>query len=74
MRKRPALTVRELRIYLGRLNPNAKVYLAPSIVNLDEPEETQEFICDEHKKKCVAIEATVPLIKTKYVTLGFASK
>ena len=72
MRNRPALTVRKLRNYLRKINPGAEVYIAPSIVNLDEPEETQEFILGEGVK-CVAIESTVPLITTQRVTLGWAS-
>jgi hypothetical protein len=74
MRKRPVLTVKELIKYLRKVNPNAKVFLAPSIVNLDEPQATQEFILTEEGLKCVAIECVMPLMLTKQVTLGWAAK
>lgn len=72
MRKRPTLTVGELMDYLKNVNPKAKIFLAPSLLNLDEPQATQEFIDDDNRKKCVAVESSCPISQTKRVTLGYA--
>lgn len=72
MRKRPQLTVGELKRFLRKLNNDAPVFLAPSVVNIDEPKETQEFILDDEKIKCVAIEY-IPTQPKKGVWLGWAA-
>jgi hypothetical protein len=74
MRKRPTLTVKELVKYLKKVNPDAKVYLAPAVVNFDEPEATQEFILHEEKIKCVCFEHAMPSMIAKEVVFGWASK
>jgi hypothetical protein len=60
MRKRNALTVGQLIEYLSKYPKEAKVYAAPSLVNLDEPPETQEFIDHEVRTKVVSMEGPDP--------------
>jgi hypothetical protein len=76
MRKRPILTVGDLEKFIKGMNPKATIFLAPSILNLDEPKETQEFIDSDRKIKCVAIE-TIAFNNpkdVKSITLGWAEK
>jgi len=70
MRRRPQITVEDVVFYLSKLPGDTPVYCAISIVNEDEPIETQEFISDDKKTPCVAIER-VNRDNTKYVTFGF---
>lgn len=56
IRNRPQLTVGELIDFILKLPKETLVYSAPSMINLDEPEETQEFIDLEHAP-VVAIES-----------------
>ena len=73
-RKRPTLTVKEVIDCLSKFPSEADVYLAPSVINEDEPKETQEFILDEDKLPCVAIEGVYPWESAKIVTIGYADK
>jgi hypothetical protein len=54
-RIRPQLKAKELAEFLLR-DPDALVFASGSLLNLDEPEETQEFIDWEEKIKVVAVE------------------
>jgi hypothetical protein len=54
-RIRPQLTARELAKFL-MTNPDAPVFVAPSMLNLGEPEETQEFIDWEGRIQAVCVE------------------
>lgn len=58
MKNRPQITVGELFAFIEKYGISNKtlLYCAPSEMNIDEPEETQEFILDEEKRKCVAVQ------------------
>jgi len=47
-RNRPQITVGELIDFMSKYPKDTLVYSAPSMINLDEPEATQEFILDDH--------------------------
>lgn len=65
-RKRPQLTVGEVMDHLSKCDRSLPMFAAPSMLNTDEPEETQEFIYDDNKMVCVAVE-----FSSQYATLGF---
>jgi hypothetical protein len=66
-RIRPQLTVKELVEFLEKCNPSALVSAAPSLVNYDEPKETQEFVDWERKLNIVAVERG-----NEHVVFGFS--
>jgi len=66
MRKRPQLTVGEVVDHLSKCDRNLPLFCAASLLNLDEPEETQEFIDDNSRMECVAVE-----FSSAYATIGF---
>ena len=68
-RNRPQMTVGEVRKVLARFSADTPVFCGPSIVNHDEPEETQECILADVEQKCVAIESTI-----YQVTFGWADE
>ncbi len=70
-RNRPILTAAEVIEHLSKVPGDTPIYLAPCVVNEDEPEETQEFILSDKGIPCVAIE--FPLSYER-ATLGWASK
>ncbi len=72
-RKRPQLKVKDLKLILKKFDQNAPIFLASSIVNLDEPQRTQEFIDSDRKVKCVAIEYYPGNLKLG-MTLGWAEE
>ena len=75
-RKRPQLKLVEVIKHLQNIQREVgdiPIFLAPSILNLDEPKETQEFIDSDRKIKCVAIEYCPGQPKFG-VTLGWAEK
>lgn len=57
IRNRPQITVGEAIKFLSQYSDKTPVFCSISEVNIDEPEETQEFIPDDEKKACVAIES-----------------
>ena len=65
-RKRPQITNGEVIKFLSEYPKDLPVYCAPSMLNIDEPEDTQEFIYDDDKTECVAIESD-----GKFITFGF---
>lgn len=71
-RQRPQLKVGEVIKFLSELPKNTPIFLGPSIVNLDEPSKTQEFIDWAINEKCVAIEYCAGSPE-KGVTLGWAA-
>jgi len=66
MSKRPQITVGEVVRFLSQYPKDLPIFCATSTVNVDESEEKQEFIEDDLKTPCVAIESD-----GKYVTFGF---
>ena len=54
-RNRPILTARELAAFLLK-HPDSPVYAAISLLNIDEPEATQEFVDWENVSPVVAVE------------------
>ena len=66
MRNRPQLTIGELIDFMSKYPRNTLVYSAPSIINVDEPEETQEFIEMEHTP-VVAVEHSVGELTIGYI-------
>lgn len=67
--KRMQLTVGKVIDHLQKCNRSLPIYTAVSLINLDEPIETQEFINDWEKKKCVAVEFC-----NEYATIGWAEE
>ena len=67
-RKRPQLTVKQLMEFLTTLPPECKLYYAPSMLNIDEPPMTQEFIDTPRSVIVVSIEY---LRRSKRVTIGW---
>ena len=67
-RFRPQITVGEAIKFLNEYPDDLLIFCATSLVNIDEPEETQEFIEDDRKRPCVAIEGTR---HNGYITFGF---
>lgn len=65
-RSRPQLTNGEVIRFLAKRPADAPVFCSISEVNIDEPEETQEFILDDMKRKCVTIESD-----GKSITFGY---
>lgn len=72
-RKRRQFKVGEVVKLLSKLSQNSPVFLAPSMLNIDEPPKTQEFIDWERRVKCVAIEYSLA-VPSKGVTFGWASR
>ena len=68
-RQRPQITNEEVIKFLSKYPDDAPVFCSISEVNLDEPEETQEFVLHEERKKCVAIETN-----GRSITFGFANE
>lgn len=64
--RRPQITVGELVNHLLKADQSIPVYVAPSDINYDEPEETQEFIADDEKIECVSLEFC-----SSYATIGW---
>ncbi len=56
---RPQLTNGELIDFLSKYPRDTKVSAALSEVNVDEPEETQEFILEEESTPVVAVSYSV---------------
>lgn len=55
-RRRPQLTTGEVVDFMSKYPRNTPVFSGPSLVNEDEPEETQEFILEDECTKVVVIE------------------
>lgn len=66
-RLRPQLTLGQVIEFLGKYSDTLPVYCSTSVVNLDEPVETQEFILWDERSRCVAVECD-----GKSITFGFA--
>jgi len=67
LRPRRVITVGEVINFLSNYPDSTPVYCSVSEVNLDEPVETQEFILEEGKRKCVAVESNGRQIVFGYV-------
>lgn len=66
-RKRPQITVGETINFLKQFPDELLISCSESLLNEDEPEATQEFIYDDSKKPCVAIEASTTGIIFGYI-------
>lgn len=66
IRQRPQITVGEVIAFLSDLPSDMPVFCAPSVVDLDVPEETQEVIENDEKVKCVSIGSC-----STFMTFGF---
>jgi len=66
-RLRPQITIEQAIKFMSEYPGDLPVYCAPSMLNEDEPEETQEFIRDDEKIKCVVIESDGKCITFGYV-------
>jgi hypothetical protein len=69
MRRRPQLTVKEVMSFLAQCDPNAKVFISPSRYCEDMPKNAHEYIDEDRKIKCVAVET-----HDNIVTFGYAEK
>lgn len=65
-RDRPQITNEELILFLQKQPKNVKIFCSVSLLSLDEPEETQEFIDWENRRACVAVE-----VSSDGITLGY---
>ncbi|MCK4330907.1 hypothetical protein KAX02_13840 [candidate division WOR-3 bacterium] len=69
IRSRPQITVAEVIRFLSKLPNDLLVFCSVSEVNIDEPEETQEFILDDEKRACVAMETDKKSLTFGYIDL-----
>ena len=68
-RRRPQLKLHQLMKFLRKFPPNLKLACAPSMLNIDEPPKTQEFIDNTRALKLVSIE-----VGRKEITFGYVEE
>ncbi|KKL72813.1 hypothetical protein LCGC14_2081090, partial [marine sediment metagenome] len=61
----------QLMKFLRKFPPNSKLMCAPSMLNIDEPPTTQEFIDDTRALKLVSIEY---LASRQEITFGYVEE
>lgn len=65
-RPRPQLTLGQVVGFLKKYPDSLPIHCSTSVVNPDEPVETQEFILWDERSKCVAVECD-----GESITFGF---
>ncbi|KKM26341.1 hypothetical protein LCGC14_1585740 [marine sediment metagenome] len=70
-RQRPQLKLHQLMKFLRKLPPNSKLMCGPSMLNIDEPPKTQEFIDDTRALKLVSIEYSA---RPNEITFGYVEE